>query len=72
MEYYSALQKEFFSFVATCCKGGKNYRVITLNEISETEEDKYNTISLICRIKTTTTTTTEQVTKHKIIDTKNR
>ena len=45
MEYYSAIKKnEILPFAATCM----HLEGITLNEISQTEKDKYHMISLIC------------------------
>ena len=49
MEYYSAIKKnEIMPFVATWM----NLEIIRLSEVSQTEKDKYHTISLICRILT--------------------
>lgn len=47
MKYYSVTKKnELLPFAATW----KDPEVIMLNEISETEKDKYCVISLICKI----------------------
>jgi len=47
MEYYSAKkEKEVMSFAATW----KDLEIITLSEISQTEKDKYHTVSLVCGI----------------------
>ena len=47
MEYYSALKrKENLSFVTTWL----NLKDNMLNEISQTQKEKYCMISLICRI----------------------
>ena len=48
MEYYSAIKKnEIMPFAATWM----DPEIIILSEVSQTEKDKYHTISLICRIK---------------------
>ena len=48
MEYYSSVKKdEFLPFAATWM----DLEGIMLNEISQTEKDKYCMISLICGIK---------------------
>ena len=45
MEYYSAIKKnEMMPFAAT----GIDVEIIILSEVSQTEEDKYHMISLIC------------------------
>ena len=45
MEYYSAIKKnEIMPFAATWM----DVEIIILNEISQTEKDKYHMISLIC------------------------
>ena len=47
MEYYSATKKkEIMLFVATWM----DLEIIILNEVSQTEKDKYHMISLICGI----------------------
>ena len=47
MEYYSAIKKnEIMPFAATWMQ----LEIIILNEISQTEKDKYHIISLICEI----------------------
>ena len=47
MEYYSAIIKnKIMPFVATCV----DLESIILSEISQTEEEKYHMISLICGI----------------------
>ena len=47
MEYYSAIKNhEIMSFAATWV----DLEIIILTEISQTEEDKYHMISLICGI----------------------
>ena len=47
MEYYSAVKKnEIMTFAGTWM----DLEIIILNEVSQTEEDKYNMISLICGI----------------------
>ena len=47
MEYYSAIKKnEIMSFGATWM----DLESIVLNEVSQTEKDKYHMISLICEI----------------------
>ena len=47
MEYYSAIKKkEIMLFVATWM----DLEIIILNEVSQTEKDKYHMISLICGI----------------------
>ena len=47
MEYYSAIKKnEIMPFAATWM----DLEIITLNEVSQTEKDKYHTIPLICGI----------------------
>ena len=47
MEYYSAIKKnEILPFAATWM----DLEIIILSEVSQTEEDKYHMISLICRI----------------------
>ena len=47
MEYYSAIKKnKIMPFSATCMQ----LEIITLNEVSQTQKDKYHTISLICGI----------------------
>ena len=44
MEYYSAMKKnEIMPFAATWM----DLEIIILNEVSQTEKDKYHTISLI-------------------------
>ena len=48
MDYYSAIKsEEILPFVTTWM----DLEDIILNEISQTEKDKYCMISLICRIK---------------------
>ena len=56
MEYYSAIKKEFV-------KTQMDLKGIMLNEISQTEKEKYYTISLTCGI---------QKTKTELTDTKGR
>ena len=47
MEYYSAIKKnETLSFAATWM----DLEIIIQSEVSQTEKDKYHTISLICGI----------------------
>ena len=47
MEYYSAIKKnEIMSFGATWM----DLESIVLNEVRQTEKDKYHMISLICEI----------------------
>ena len=47
MEYYSAVKKnEITAFAATWM----DLEIVILNEVSQTEEDKYHMISLICGI----------------------
>ena len=47
MEHYSAIKKnEIMPFVATWV----NLEIITLNEVSQKEKDKYYMISLTCGI----------------------
>ena len=47
MEYYSAMRKnEILPFATTCT----DLEGISLNEIRQTEKDKYYMISLICGI----------------------
>ena len=47
MEYYSAIKKnKIMPFVATWV----DLEIITLNEVSQTEKDKYHMVSLICGI----------------------
>ena len=47
MEYYSAIKKnEIMPFAATWM----DLEIIILSEVSQTEKDKYHTISLICGI----------------------
>ena len=47
MEYYSAeKEKEVMSFAATWM----DLEIITLSEVSQTEKDKYHTVSLVCGI----------------------
>ena len=47
MEYYSAIKKnEIMPFAATWM----DLDIIILNEVSQTEKDKYHMISLICGI----------------------
>ena len=47
LEYYSAIKKnEIMPFAATWM----DLEIITLSEVSQTEENKYHVISLICRI----------------------
>ena len=47
MGYYSAIKKnEIMSFAATWMK----LEIIILDEVSQTEKDKYHMISLICGI----------------------
>ena len=47
MEYYSAIKKsEILPFATTWM----DLEVIKLNEIGQTEEDRYHMISLICGI----------------------
>ena len=49
MEYYSAVKKnEIIPFSATWM----DLEMIILSEVSQTEKDKYHTISLICGIFT--------------------
>ena len=46
-EYYSATKKnEIMPFAATCI----DLEIIILNEVRQTEKDKYHVISLICEI----------------------
>ena len=45
MKYYSAIKKnEIMPFAATWL----DLEIITLNEVSQTEKDKYHMVSLIC------------------------
>ena len=47
MEYYSALEKnEIMLFAATWT----DLEIVILNEVSQTEKDKYHMIVLICGI----------------------
>ena len=47
MEYYSVIKKnEIMSFAATWI----DLEIIILSEVSQTEKDKYHTISLVCEI----------------------
>ena len=47
MEYYSAIKKnEIMPFTATWM----DLEIIILSEVSQTEKDKYHTISLLCGI----------------------
>ena len=47
MEYYSAIKKnKIMPFVATWV----DLEIITLNEVSQKEKDKYHMVSLICGI----------------------
>ena len=47
MEYYSAIKRnEIMPFVPTWM----DQEIVTLSEVSQTEKDKYHTISLICGI----------------------
>ena len=47
MEYYSAIKKnEIIPFAATWM----DLEIIILSKVSQTEKDKYHTISLICGI----------------------
>ena len=47
IEYYSAIKKnEIMPFAATWM----DLEIITLNEVSQTEKDKYHMTSLICGI----------------------
>ena len=47
MEYYSAIiQNEILPFIMTCIE----IESIMLNEISQSEKEKYHMISLICGI----------------------
>ena len=47
MEYYSAIKKDkIMPFAATCT----DLEIFILNEVSQTERDKYHMISLICGI----------------------
>ena len=47
MEYYSAIRKnEIMPFAATWM----DLEIIILSEVSQTEKDKYDMISFICRI----------------------
>ena len=47
VEYYSAIKKsEIMPSAATCM----DLEMITLNEVSQTEKDKYHIISFICGI----------------------
>ena len=47
MEYYSAIKKnKIMPFAATWM----DLEIVILSEVSETEKDKYHTISLICGI----------------------
>ena len=46
IEYYSVLRKEIFPFVTAWV----DLEDIMLNEISQTQKDKYCMISLICEI----------------------
>ena len=47
MEYYSAIKKnEIMPFAATWM----NLKIIILSEVSQTENDKYHMILLICGI----------------------
>ena len=47
MEYYSALKKnEVMPFAATWM----DLKIITLSEVSQTDKDKYDMLSIICGI----------------------
>jgi len=46
MEYYSAIKNEILPFVATWM----DLEAIMLSEISQTEKDKFYTLSLTCGI----------------------
>ena len=47
MEYYSALKKnEVMPFAATWM----DLKMITLSEVSQTDKDKYDMLSIICGI----------------------
>ena len=47
MEYYSAIKKnEIMPFATTWM----DLKIVILSEVSQTEKDKYNMISLICGI----------------------
>ena len=47
MEYYSAIKKnEIMPFAATWM----DLEIVILSEVSQTEKDKYQTVSLICGI----------------------
>ena len=47
MEYYSTIKKnEIMPFAATCV----DLEIIILSKVSQTEKDKYHTISLICSL----------------------
>ena len=47
MEYYSAIKKNEIILFATTWM---DLEIIILSEVSQTEKDKYNMISLICGI----------------------
>ena len=48
MEYYSAIKRnEIMPFAATWMD---HVEIVILNEVSQTDKDKYHMISLICRI----------------------
>ena len=46
MECYSAIKNKIAPFTATWMQ----LEIIILNEVSQKQEDKYHTISLICRL----------------------
>ena len=48
MEYYSALKKE--GNLTICDNMGESVENIMINEISQTERDKYCMVLLTCRI----------------------
>ena len=47
MEYYSAMKK---NEIMPCAATWMDLAIITLNEVSQTEKDKYHMMSLLCGI----------------------
>ena len=47
MEYYSAIKK---NEIISCAATWMDLEIVILSEVSQTEKDKYNTISLMCGI----------------------
>ena len=47
MEYYSAIKK---NEIMPCAATWMDLEIVILSEVSQTEKDKYNMISLICGI----------------------